>query len=138
MYLMNILVPLGVCVALPVLIVWLVTRVRKNETNRKAEIMLKAIEAGTPIDPKVFNKKTSIKKDLLEKFNGGCVTGLMGLGFLIIKLTGIKTGFPSEYVVLAATIMIAVGIALFVSYFVCKKMLAKEIEAEENNLSEQK
>ena len=65
--LIEILVPLGVCVALPVLIVWLVTRVRKNETDRKAEIMLKAIEAGTPVDPTVFNdnKKKSVKKDLL-------------------------------------------------------------------------
>ena len=44
MHLMNILVPLGVCVVLPVLIVWLVTRVRKNETDRKAEIMIKAIK----------------------------------------------------------------------------------------------
>ncbi len=140
MHLMNILVPLGVCVVLPVLIVWLVTRVRKNETDRKAEIMIKAIEAGTPVDPTVFNdnKKKSVKKDLLEKFNGACITGLMGLGFLILKLTGIKIGFQGDFLVLGAVVMIAVGIGLFVSYFVGKKMLAKEIELEEKNLSEQK
>ena len=37
-----ILVPLGICVVLPVMIVWLVTRARQNETNKKTEIMLKA------------------------------------------------------------------------------------------------
>lgn len=139
MHLMNILVPLGVCVVLPVLIVWLVTRVRKNETDRKAEIMLKAIEAGTPVDPTVFNKnkKTSIKKDLLEKLNGACITSLMGLGFLILKLTGIKIGFPGDFLILGAVVLIAVGIGLFASYFVGKKMLAKEIELEEKNLSNQ-
>lgn len=138
--LIEILIPLGVCVVLPVLIVWLVTRVSKNETDRKAEIMLKAIEAGTPVDPTVFNnnKKKSVKKDLLEKLNGACITGLMGLGFLILKLTGIKIGFGGDFLVLGAVVMIAVGIGLFVSYFVGKKMLAKEIELEEKNLSEQK
>lgn len=139
MHLMNILVPLGVCVVLPVLIVWLVTRVRKNETDRKAEIMIKAIEAGTPVDPTVFNKnkKTSIKKDLLEKLNGACITSLMGLGFLILKLAGIKIGFPGDFLILGAVVLIAVGIGLFASYFVSKKMLAKEIELEEKNLSNQ-
>lgn len=62
----------------------------------------------------------------------------MGLGFLILKLTGIKIGFQGDFLVLGAVVMIAVGIGLFVSYFVGKKMLAKEIELEEKNLSEQK
>ena len=84
---MNILVPLGVCVALPVLIVWLVARVRKNETDRKAEIMLKAIENGQSIDPEFFKpskKNVSVKKELLDKLNGACITGLMGIAFLLI------------------------------------------------------
>lgn len=38
------------CIALPVSIVWMVQRSRQNETNKKAEIMLKAIEAGVPVD----------------------------------------------------------------------------------------
>ena len=73
MVLMNILVPIAICVVLPVLIVWLIGRVRQNETNRKAEIMLKAIENGQSIDPEIFksNKQTtSVKKDLLDKLNG--------------------------------------------------------------------
>ena len=43
-------VPLGICVALPVLIVWLVVRARQNETNRRAEILLKAIYVGAERD----------------------------------------------------------------------------------------
>ena len=46
----KLLIPLGICVVLPVMIVWLVNRTRQNETNRKTEIMLKAIEAGATID----------------------------------------------------------------------------------------
>ena len=42
----EILIPISVCVVLPVMVVWLVNRTRQNEINRKADIMLKAIESG--------------------------------------------------------------------------------------------
>ena len=141
--LMNILIPLGVCVVLPVLIVWLISRVRIKETERKTEVMLKAIEAGVPVDPQVFKtapKNKSIKKELLEKLNGACITGLMGVAFLLIFLFGGEwsdTFFPTAFYLIAGGVMLAVGIGLFISYFSGKKMLAKEIEAEEKGLSEQ-
>ena len=53
----DILLPIGVCVVLPVTIVWLIMRTRQNETNRKAEIMLKAIEAGVAVDPNLFKEE---------------------------------------------------------------------------------
>ena len=57
----DILMPLGICVVLPVMIVWLVTRARQNETNKKTEIMLKAIESGATIDANFFNEKQGAK-----------------------------------------------------------------------------
>ena len=66
----DFLVPIFICVVLPVAIVWLVARTKQNETNRKAEIMLKAIEAGTPVDLDMFKSDAkvskTIKQDLLE------------------------------------------------------------------------
>ena len=47
----DIILPLFMCVVMPVTIVWLVMRTKQNETNKMAEIMLKAIETGTPVDP---------------------------------------------------------------------------------------
>ena len=137
MYLMNILVPIAVCVVLPVMIVWLISRVRQNETNRKAEIMLKAIENGQSIDPEIFKSKkqtTSVKKDLLDKLNGACITTLMGLAFLLLLLFNVKTLGFEDFLPYAAGAMLAVGIGLFISYFAGKKMMAKEIEAEEKEL----
>ncbi|NLZ20033.1 MAG: hypothetical protein GXY24_07215 [Bacteroidales bacterium] len=138
MYFVEILVPIAICVVLPVLIVWLIGRVRQNETNRKAEIMLKAIENGQSIDPEIFKgkkKKASIKQDLLDKLNGACITSLMGVAFLLVMLfkVGDDYGFDA-FLPYAAGAMLAVGIGLFVSYFVGKKMMAKEIEAEEKEL----
>ena len=143
MNLMNILVPIAICVVLPVMIVWLIGRVRQNETNRRAEIMLKAIENGASIDPDLFKtsgkKKASIKKDLLDKLNGACITSLMGAAFLLLfffKATP-DYGFAS-FLPYAGGAMLAVGIGLFISFFAGKKMLAKEIEAEEKELLENK
>lgn len=96
----NFGLPVFICVVLPVTIVWLVARTRQQETDRKAEIMLKAIEAGVPVDMTQFEptKKQkgprSIKQDLLEKLNGACITGLMGLGFLTL---GILRFFNLEF-----------------------------------------
>ena len=50
MQITELLTALGICVILPVLIVWLVLRSRKHEVDRKTEVVLKAMEAGIPID----------------------------------------------------------------------------------------
>ena len=133
--------PICICVVLPVLIVLIIGLVRKNETNRKAEIMLKAIENGQSIDPELFQtvrKKGSIKKDLLDKLNGASITSLLGLAFLIFYIFEGENGFFENYLPYAAGALLAVGIGLFISYFAGKKMLAKEIEAEERELCNQK
>ena len=136
-YLESILVPIAICVVLPVLVIWLIARVRQNETNRKTEVMLKAIENGQSIDPELFKthkKKASIKKDLLEKLNGACITSLMGAGFLILYLVEGNHNIFGNYLPYAAAALLAVGIGLFISYFAGKKMMAKEIEVEEKQL----
>ncbi len=144
---MEFLVPIGVCVVLPVLIVWLVMRTRQNEANRKAEIMLKAIEAGVPVDMTQFNSAKkgprTIKQELLEKFTGACITTLMGIAFLAFAIWAYYCQGAFDTIMdfygnmpfgLAGGILLAVGIGLFISYFAGKKMLAKEMEAEEKNL----
>ena len=140
----DIIIPIFICVVLPVAIVWLVARTKQNETNRKAEIMLKAIESGASIDMEQFNtgKKSprTIKQDLLEKLNGACITTFMGVAFLAWGVVGY---FHPEYTdgrffnhlsPVAGGVLLAVGIGLFISYFAGKKLLAKEIEAEEKHL----
>ena len=70
----EILVPIAICVVLPVMIVWLINRTRQNETNRKTEIMLKAIESGATIDANFFKEiqgAKTIKERLLKRLTGG-------------------------------------------------------------------
>ena len=141
------LLPVCICVVLPVMIVWLVMRARQNETNRKAEIMLKAIEAGVPVDMEQFKSARkapkTLKMDLIEKLTGACITSLMGIAFVVYAILGsvaphwVAGKMFINMAPLAGGIMIAVGIGLFISYFAGKKMLAKEIEAEEKKLTAQ-
>ena len=137
------LIPIGVCVILPIIVVWLNLRAKTNETNRKAEVMLKAIEAGKDVDPDYFKPARTtktIKSQLLGKLTGACITFFIGSIVLAITCYMSAQGSIDAEDSLAFSIlggiMVAIGVALFISFFVGKKMLAKEIEAEENKLSE--
>ena len=135
----EVIVSIFICVVLPVTIVWLAMRAKQNETNRKAEIMLKAIESGVTIDPDFFKPQggqKSIKEKLLGRLTGACVTSLLGVVFLVGGMAfGWKLNLgPLTSLPLLGGILLGVGISLFVTYFVGKNMLSKEIEAEEKTL----
>ena len=139
MELLDFFVVLGICVLMPVLIVWIIARVRKNEADHKAEIMLKAIEAGVPIDPEMFKKpakrQKTTKEDLLERLNGACITTFMGVALLAagIVFSVCPVGYiflPPNMMIVGGSILLAIGLGLFVVYFTGKKMLAKELESE--------
>jgi uncharacterized membrane protein len=132
--------PVFICVVLPVMVVLIVGLVRKNETNRKAEVMLKAIENGASIDPEFFKsttkqkKQRTIKERLLDRLTGACVTGLIGVAMLAYGIwKGDLNGWDNgdKMLILISGVLIAVGIANLVLFITGKNMLSKEIEAEE-------
>lgn len=143
----SFLLPICICVVLPVLIVYIVGRVRKNETDRKTEVMLKAMENGTPIDPNMFmtparaKKARTRKEKLLDNLTGGCITGLIGVATLVYGIwKGIQGGWDNgdKLFVLIAGILLAIGIANLIIYFIGKRMFADEIELEEKKIQEEK
>jgi len=138
----DLLIPIGICVVLPIVVVWLNTRKAQNETNKKTEIMLKAIESGATIDTNLFKTQLTpaktIKEKLLARLTAACIVSAIGLSVCITTLIlsyigGVLTQVIQGFIVIGG-IILAVGIALFIVYFVGKRMLAKEIEAEEKSL----
>ena len=122
----DIILPIFMCVVMPVAIVWLVMRAKQNETNKMAEIMLKAIEAGIPLDPDFFKTQTrTLQKSLKER-----QLGWLTAACILIAL-GLDTA-PTAYSLLtfAGGLVLVIGIALLVVYFIRKRILAKELEAE--------
>ena len=143
----DILLPIFMCVVMPVAIVWLVMRTKLNETNKMAEIMLKAIETGAPIDPDFFKTQTStLRKSLKERQLGwltaACILIAFGLGSILVGSIIILVNnwsydtAPSAYslITFAGGLVLVIGIALLAVYFIRKRILAKELEAEEKAL----
>ena len=135
----DILVPLGICVVLPVMIVWLITRKQQNETNRKTEIMLKAIEAGQKIDGELFCIKQKASKSIKERLWDRLVIAWITTIFAIIHGifgSSIYIGDFKLDMTLFDSIFLAIGISFFISYYVGKKIFKKEMEAEAGSEAE--
>ena len=139
---MDIIIPIGICVVLPIVVVLLNTLKARNETNKKTEVMLKAIESGATIDTDLFKTQLTpaktIKEKLLARLTAACIVSAIGLSICITTLLlsyigGVPTWVIQGFIVIGG-IILAVGIALFIVYFIGKRMLAKEIEAEEKSL----
>ena len=144
--LFRILVPIAICCVLPIMLVWFIVRKKMNETNQRTQILLAAIEKNPDMDIEELMKKISrngklLKEKLLTKLLWGCLTTLLGIGLIGfgIFLGENQLGGTDDPMtaICFGLISLGVGIAFLVNYFVGKKMLAKEIEAEEKGVTEQ-
>lgn len=146
--LFQLLVPIAICCVLPIMIVWLNNRRRIIENNSRTQIVLAAMDKNSDVDIEELlkkmvppQKKKLQKEKLLAKLLWGCITLLLGVGLAIfdlcLSLGGGMTSINPAFLGFMSAIMIAVGIAFLINYFIGKKMLAKEIEAEQNKLSAQ-
>ena len=141
----GMIVSVSCCVILPVLVVWLTTRKRINADNNRKEIVLAAIEKDSSIDLVEFFKKTNLpqkllKEKLLKKLLIGCIFSLLGIVLLILgiylNLMGKINNDDTVGLYCSGAVLCAIGIAFLINFFVGKKMLAKEIAAEERNKTE--
>ena len=141
----DIFTPIFICVVMPVMIVWLVMRTKQKQTDKMAEIILKAIESGTPINPDFLINhplRKSIKERLLGLLTASVMLMALGLGFVLIGIIiiiachwNLRTA-PSGFTLLlfGGGILLVVGFSLLVVYLIRKRVLSKEIENEEKAL----
>lgn len=137
---------------LPIMVVWFVVRKKINETNARTQIITTALEKNPDLDieellKKISTKKKLLKEKLLTKLLWGCITSIIGVGligfgiFLINKISNntqkIHMADDVETAIAFGVILLAVGAAFIINYGVGRKMLAKEIEAEENKTTTQ-
>lgn len=140
------LLPILMGCTLFVLIIWMIIRNKRNETNKRAEVVLAAIERNPDVDVEELLKKMSPKQKSLRekqtnKLQWGIIISLVGLVFVGLgTFLGYQGGGDADDPVFASVfgfIFLAVGIAFFINYYITKKMLAKELEAEERELTKQ-
>ncbi len=139
-WLVQILVPIGVAVVLPIAIVAIVFRsALASERNRK-EIVLAVLEKNPDIDVEQLMKNLKkseklIKEKLLARLERGCLCCLMGVAFMVLYFfLGVQ---GEDFITVVGAALIAIGIAFLISYFVGRRMLAKEMLAEERYMNEE-
>ena len=142
------MIPVIACgCVLPIVFIWLETRRKINESRDRMQIVTTAIEKHPDMDVEELMKKISpqqklLKEKLLSKLLWGCIAAIMGVGLLALGIC-IKTQDDycsnDEFIVpiCFGVILLGIGAAFIINYGVGKKMLAKEIEAEENQLKKQ-
>lgn len=134
----ELLVPIGVCVALPISIVYLILKRKIISENNKKEIILAALEKNADVNIEELVKKTSapdklLKEKLLKKLQWGLMTVVLGIGLLIYAIL-VSPDVNLQLYVIGSVALLAIGVSLLFTYLFGKKMLAKEMEVEEQNL----
>ena len=138
------LIPLGCGCVLPIVVIWLGIRQKMNETNQRTQIVLAAIEKNPEMDieelmKKISPKKKLLKEKLLSNLLWGSIIALFGISILVYALlVDYRGGMdPNDLIRIYFTggILLAIGIAFLAHYHISKKMLAKEIEAEERRVT---
>ena len=145
-HLVSILVPIACGCILPIVIIWLDVRRRINETNARKQIVLATIEKNPDMDieellKKIYSNGKLLKEKLLKKLLWGNLTTLLGIGLIgfgtYLGVTNLGGTDDPMTAIGFGLMSLGVGIAFLINYFVGKRMLAKEIEAEEKRLTEQ-
>lgn len=137
--LIEILIPIGVAVVLPVAIVAIVFKSALASDRNRKEIILAALEKNPNLDVEDLVKRMKksnklIKEKLLARLEHGCLCCLMGVAFVLLYFF---LSVQNEILIIAGTALIAIGIAFLVSYFVGRRMLAKEMLAEEQSMNKE-
>ena len=141
--LVDVLVPIACGCVLPIAIVWLSIRQKMQESKNRTQIVLAAIEKNPQMDleelmAKISPKKKLLKEKLLSRLLWGCIIAFLGIASIgFCTWSGFIGGMHTRDLLLHSllgAVLLAIGIAFLVNYYIGKKMLAKEIEAEEKKL----
>ena len=133
------------CVFLPIISimsVWLVMRNKANETNKRTEVLLAAIEKNSDLDiedliRKMNPKPKAIKERLMSRLLWGLVFIAISTSLLLSDIyVYTKGGVIGPVDLFTSGCLLLIGISFVAVFFISKRMLAKEIEAEEKKALE--
>lgn len=142
----DILPALACGCVLPIVVIWLAIRNEMNKTNQRTQIVLAAIEKNPDMDleelmAKISPKKKLLKEKLLSRLLWGGIIAFVGFSIFAsnLWLDYLGGADPEMLFLLYAIggILFGIGLAFIINYLVGKKMLAKEMEAEQAKLLEQ-
>ena len=132
----SVLVPIFICVVLPVSVVLIRAIMNMHTENKRSEVLLKAIEANNCIDAdklaQGLAKPRLTPRELLNlRLLRGCLFGLIGLGLVIAGLIGLANNVPFESDQVSVPLIfgapcLAIGLSYIIVYFVTRKQVDDE------------
>lgn len=129
-----------VTVVLPIALYWIYYRKQVEQNNKRIDFVMSALEKNPELDveeclKRITPKGKSLKEKMLGKLTWGIILSCVGIGFIAFGtyLLCSKAGGSDDPVAayIAGGSTLAIGASLISSYFVGKKLMAKEIQAEE-------
>ena len=130
--------------AIPAVVLVGVTMYLKNcryKVEQQSKLISQMIEKGEAanLDYKAMvealnvsdSRKKTLKKSILKHLEYGSLCSLIGLFLLIYGVCSCN-----NHPIVAGGLLLTVGIAFLIMFFISKNYLKKEIEAEENKLNE--
>ena len=129
-------IPIGICVVLPIMIVWLVSRISINKDNRRTETLIEAIKNNANIDADKLIE--DLKKDkptpwqeLRKYLRVGSILTLTGIGLGAASFT--MNDATDEYmlIIVASIICLAIGIGNLITFAFNRTTIDKECEVRD-------
>lgn len=130
----DILVPIFVCVVLPVSIVLIVFLAAMNSENKRAQILIKALEVNNSIDAEklaeTLRKQKKTEREILNlRLLRGCIFSLIGILLIIIAcivnlVQGGGFNEDATGLMISGGISSAIGVSYLIVYFVTRKQLS--------------
>lgn len=115
---------------------------KKHKIDKQAEILHEAIQKGGTENINVseivgaFNdKKKTLKLTIIKNLKAGLICSLIGLGLIVVALLVINNVDLRNVMYVGGGVLVAVGVAFVITFFISNSYLAKEIEAEERKLT---
>ena len=133
--LVQILVPISICVILPVAIVWLICRANMNNDNKRTEVLIEAIKSQQGIDTvaltNAFAKPPKSERAVLfKRLLRGCLFTLVGIGLIValIVITNLQILDGDELAcwIIIDVVCLAIGISYLIVYFTTRNRILSE------------
>lgn len=137
----DILVPIFVCVVLPVSIVLIVFLASMNADNKRSQILLKALEVNPNMNvdtlAEALKKPRRTPQEMLaRRLLRGCAFSILGVLLVIYSLVATSNGVAFDddsvfFPCIGGAVLLAFGIGYLVVYFVTRKQVNATQEEEE-------
>lgn len=125
----HILVPIFICVVLPVAVVLITGIIRMNTVRQRTQVLLKAIEVNKDADVERLAESLRPPRKTLEELLSlrllrGCIFSLTGLVLICVGLILLAASFDIEatvWTIITGAILIAIGASYLIVYRMTRK-----------------